>query len=455
MQETVLRILCQPPGMWEECLQSSRQVRHHALMIISFLDAFVNRVTLFQSSHQLLIGLILAGLGGLCLSPGLVQARQYAVLAEPRGGEATPEVAMQQLQAGVLEQLQKRFDFSLQATFEQEQARLKSAPTPSCVDDSCAVDALEALPGAHLFWVRHRRNTVRVYWRGPDWQYQTFGVSGDGPESVTLQVLQQLPFLENYVVAVSPERLEKVTAVAVVLVQSPALKEAEAESKPETTTLKLRPMEPTRIAKANTLPRSNSDTKKRITDVLQQQSLQPVVGPKRSAVEARQPMARVRIKSEKKPLRKQIVVTETEPRAEKVSPTPVEDEPQQLLAALMPPSLSAPEKKALLPKPLNALDKLRFRVAEKRYNQAIWKQIKTRLLFFRKLHKLERTAIKARIRLSIDATGRIVERALLFPSSSRLFNQELLKAIDALELPSPQEVLVWNPPYVVNITLKP
>ena len=102
MQETVLRILCQPPGMWEECLQSSRQVRHHALMIISFLDAFVNRMTLFQSSHQLLIGLILAGLGGLCLSPGLVQARQYAVLAEPRGGEATPEVAMQQLQAGVL-----------------------------------------------------------------------------------------------------------------------------------------------------------------------------------------------------------------------------------------------------------------------------------------------------------------------------------------------------------------
>ena len=91
MQETVLRILCQPPGMWEECLQSSRQVRHHTLMIISFLDAFVNRMTLFQSSHQLLIGLILAGLGGLCLSPGLVQARQYAVLAEPRGGEATPD----------------------------------------------------------------------------------------------------------------------------------------------------------------------------------------------------------------------------------------------------------------------------------------------------------------------------------------------------------------------------
>jgi len=30
----------------------------------------------------------------------------------------------------------------------------------------------------------------------------------------------------------------------------------------------------------------------------------------------------------------------------------------------------------------------------------------------------------------------------------------LLKAIDALELPPPQEVLVWNPPYVVNITLK-
>jgi len=29
-----------------------------------------------------------------------------------------------------------------------------------------------------------------------------------------------------------------------------------------------------------------------------------------------------------------------------------------------------------------------------------------------------------------------------------------MKAVDALELPPPQEVLVRNPPYVVNITLK-
>lgn len=453
MQETVLRILCQPPGMWEECLQSSRQVRHHAFMIISSLSAFVNRATLLQSSLQLLVGLVLAGLGGLCLNPGLAQARQYAVLAEPRGGGAAPEVAMQQLQAEVLEQLQKRFDFSLQSTFEQEQARLKSAPSPSCVDASCAVDALEALPGAHLFWIRHHRNTVRVYWRGPDWQYQTFGVSGDGPESVTPQVLQQLPFLEKHVVAVSPERLEKVARVMVVQAQPRVLKEA--ESKPETTTPKPRPAEPTPVAKTNALPPSNTDTKKRITDVLQPQSLQVVVETKRPAVEAQQPIETARVKPKQTPLLKQIVVTEAEPRTEEVSPASAVDEPQQLVAALVPQLQPAPEKSVRPPQPPNALDKLRFRVAEKRYNQTIWQQIKTRLLFFQKLNKLERTTIEARIRLSIDASGRIVECALLFPSRSRLFNQELLKAVDALELPPPQEALVRNPPYVVNITLKP
>jgi 23S rRNA G2445 N2-methylase RlmL len=131
------------------------------------------------------------------------------------------------------------------------------------------------------------------------------------------------------------------------------------------------------------------------------------------------------------------------------------DEPQQLVAALVPQLQPAPEKSVRPPQPPNALDKLRFRVAEKRYNQTIWQQIKTRLLFFQKLNKLERTTIEARIRLSIDASGRIVECALLFPSRSRLFNQELLKAVDALELPPPQEALVRNPPYVVNITLKP
>ena len=422
-------------------LAKVREGGHYALMILWLLGPPMKSAALTRMAHQLLVGLALAGLGGFCLNPWLAQARQYAVLADPSGARAVPEVSMQQLQAEVLEHLQGRFDFSLQPTFEQEQARLKSDTTAPCADDSCAVDALKSLPGAHLFWIRHKQEEVRVFWRGPDRQYQTFRVQGGAPETITLQVLQQLPFLENHVVAVSPERLQKVPQLAVTKPQPLGLKEADAESKPEATVPAPRSITSTKVA--------NTNTTKHITDALRQKSLQPTVV-------AKQPTATAPIESEEAPLPKQVAVKQTQASgAEEASLSPATDSQQKWVAAFVPQPQPAPQTRVRLRKPLNALDKLRFRVAEKRYNQTIWQQIKIRLLFFRKLNKLGSAAsIEARIRLSIDPSGRVVERMLLFPSQSRFFNQELMKAVDALELPPPQEVLVRNPPYVVNITLK-
>lgn len=472
MQETVLRILCQFPGKQEECLQRCGQVRHDALMGISPFHPLMNRTTLLQDTHKRLAGLVLAGLAGLCLSAGNAQARQYAVLAKPQGGNAVPDLALQQLQAKVLEQLQQRFDVSLQSAFEQEQSRLQEQPS-TCADASCAVDALEPLPAAHLFWIRHDPKTVRVFWLGPDRQYQSFGVPGAELETATPQVLQRLPLLEKHVVAVSPERLVKVVRVVAVRAQPQALKKATPQSKPQAATPKPRPAASSAVAKTAP-PATKASPKKRIVDVLSQQSLRVAETPQQD-VPAKLSKATAP-KASKQPLvRQQIVVTDTSPLPEETPPTPrattptpteeattlpATEEPKQLVAALVPqpsptPKKSAPKKNNLSPKPLSSLDQLRFRVAEKRYNQAIWQQIKTRLLFFRKLNKLGRSAIEARIRLSIDATGRIVERALLAPSQSRSFNQELMKVVNTLKLSPPQEVLVRNPPYVVNITLKP
>ena len=484
MQETVLRILCQFPGKQEECLQRCGQVRHDALMGISPFHPLMNRTTLLQDTHKRLAGLVLAGLVGLCLSTGNAQARQYAVLAKPQGGNAVPDLALQQLQAKVLEQLQQQFDVSLQSAFEQEQSRLQEQPS-TCADASCAVDALEPLPAAHLFWIRHDQKTVRVFWLGPDRQYQSFGVPGAELETATPQVLQRLPLLEKHVAAVSPERLVKVVRVVAVRAQPQALKKAKPQSKPQATTPKPRPAASSAVAKtdppaAKALSKNTkASPKKRIVDVLSQQSLR-VVETLQQDAPAEPSKATVPEVSKQPPVRQQIVVTDTPPTPEETPPTPrattptpaeeattlpATDEPKQLVAALVPqpspapkksaPKKSAPKKSDLSPKPLSSLDQLRFRVAEKRYNQAIWQQIKTRLLFFRKLNKLGRSAIEARIRLSIDATGRIVERALLAPSQSRSFNQELMKVVNTLKLPPPQEVLVRNPPYVVNITLKP
>lgn len=102
------------------------------------------------------------------------------------------------------------------------------------------------------------------------------------------------------------------------------------------------------------------------------------------------------------------------------------------------------------------LELLRFRLAERQYNQLIWKGIKKRLMFFRQKHRGEDLRrLKAKLRLNIDPTGKVIQKKLLTPSDSVLFNQSILDSVSGLELPPPMQILVDHPPYVVTILIQP
>ena len=110
----------------------------------------------------------------------------------------------------------------------------------------------------------------------------------------------------------------------------------------------------------------------------------------------------------------------------------------------------------IIPKTISPLDKLQFKIAERQYNQLIWKKIKKDLMFFRqKNNNPSLKSLKARLRLQIDPSGKVVERRLLRASGSVKFDKSILNSVDMMELPPPMDVLIRQPPYVVTILIQP
>jgi hypothetical protein len=109
------------------------------------------------------------------------------------------------------------------------------------------------------------------------------------------------------------------------------------------------------------------------------------------------------------------------------------------------------EPKASLP-----LEELQFKIAQRRYNQLIWRKIKKDLMFFRQKNRnLSVRNLKARLRLQIDKYGKVIERRLLKASGSNKFDKSILDSVDLLKLPPPMELLIRHPPYVVTILIQP
>ena len=103
-----------------------------------------------------------------------------------------------------------------------------------------------------------------------------------------------------------------------------------------------------------------------------------------------------------------------------------------------------------------SIDLLRFRLAQKKHNQLIWRDIKRSMMFFRQEngYRLE-SGLKAKVRLSIDETGKVIWKKLMHPSRSSVFNRRILESVNRLSLPPPVEILVQDPPYVVTILIEP
>ena len=110
-----------------------------------------------------------------------------------------------------------------------------------------------------------------------------------------------------------------------------------------------------------------------------------------------------------------------------------------------------PARKAMLP-----LELLKFKIAQRRYNQLIWKNIKKYLMFFRQKHRNRSSRnLKTRLRLQIDPFGKVIERRLLKTSGSQKFDKIIMDSVDQLKLPPPMELLIRHPPYVVTILIQP
>jgi len=110
-----------------------------------------------------------------------------------------------------------------------------------------------------------------------------------------------------------------------------------------------------------------------------------------------------------------------------------------------------PARKAILP-----LEQLKFKIAQRRYNQLIWKNIKKDLMFFRQKHRNRSSRnLKTRLRLQINQFGKVIERRLLKTSGSQKFDKIILVSVDQLKLPPPMELLIRHPPYVVTILIQP
>ena len=110
-----------------------------------------------------------------------------------------------------------------------------------------------------------------------------------------------------------------------------------------------------------------------------------------------------------------------------------------------------PARKAMLP-----LELLKFKIAQRRYNQLIWKNIKKDLMFFRQKHSNRSSSnLKTRLRLQIDQFGKVIEQRLLKTSGSQKFDKIIMDSVDQLKLPPPMELLIRHPPYVVTILIQP
>jgi TonB family protein len=102
------------------------------------------------------------------------------------------------------------------------------------------------------------------------------------------------------------------------------------------------------------------------------------------------------------------------------------------------------------------LEQLQFKIAQRRYNQLIWSKIKKDLMFFRQKNRnLSVRNLKARLRLQIDKSGKVIERRLLKASGSQKFDKSIIDSVDLLKLPPPMELLIRHPPYVVTILIQP
>ena len=112
--------------------------------------------------------------------------------------------------------------------------------------------------------------------------------------------------------------------------------------------------------------------------------------------------------------------------------------------------------KRFKPKTSSPLDELQFKIAQRRYNQLIWNNIKKDLMFFRQKNRSQTIKnLKARLRLQIDQSGKVIERRLLKASGSQKFDKSILDSVDLLKLPPPMELLIRHPPYVVTILIQP
>ncbi len=109
------------------------------------------------------------------------------------------------------------------------------------------------------------------------------------------------------------------------------------------------------------------------------------------------------------------------------------------------------EKRPRLP-----LEEFKYKLAQKQYNQLIGNFIKRDLMFFRHKNRHQlRAELKARLRLQINQSGKVIDRILIKTSGSSIFDRMVLDTVDLLELPPPMELLIREPPYVVTILIQP
>ena len=107
-------------------------------------------------------------------------------------------------------------------------------------------------------------------------------------------------------------------------------------------------------------------------------------------------------------------------------------------------------------KPKLPLEEFKYKLAQKQYNQLIGNRIKRDLMFFRHKNRQQaREELKARLRLQINQSGKVIDRILIKTSGSSIFDKMVLDTVDLLELPPPMELLIREPPYVVTILIQP
>ena len=107
-------------------------------------------------------------------------------------------------------------------------------------------------------------------------------------------------------------------------------------------------------------------------------------------------------------------------------------------------------------KPRLPLEEFKYKLAQKQYNQLIGNRIKRDLMFFRHKNRQQaREELKARLRLQINQSGKVIDRMLIKTSGSSIFDKIVLDTVDLLELPPPMELLIREPPYVVTILIQP